>query len=314
MTGFEAMPRLDAARLGRSRTACGSRRRNREITAAYTLFAPAMLLVLAVTAYPLAWQIWFSLTDRAVQRMSVAYVGLSNYFQIVGDPAFWTAAKHTIAYLAATALLKLAIGVLVALVLARPFPARPLVFLAAFLPWAYPGGAALIGWERFMSPPVHTAYSETMAHAGALIDARLGNGTWGFLSLVVFNAWRGGSFIGVFLLAGLNAQPHALIDYARIEARSVWRRFWLVTVPLLRPVLALATFLSLTTAVTDLANVWAQTGGRDTYAIVWTSSFRVALIGGQWGKAAALSLVLMPALIVMLAACYRLFEPLEEET
>ena len=131
MTRLEAIPRLDAARLGRNRPAYGSRRRHREIAAAYALFAPALLLVLTVTAYPLAWQIWFSLTDRAVQRNSVAYVGLGNYLQIIGDPAFWTAAGHTIVYLAATALLKLAIGVLVALVLARPFPARPLVFLAA---------------------------------------------------------------------------------------------------------------------------------------------------------------------------------------
>jgi multiple sugar transport system permease protein len=289
-----------------------ARRRRREVVASYLLLAPALLFVLAVTAYPLAWQIWSSLTDRSVERTSVAYVGLRNYFQLIDEPTFWTAAQHTIAFLAATALLKLAIGVVVALVLARPFRARPLVFLASFLPWAYPGGVALIGWERFMSPPVHTAYSELMARAGALCDAQLGDGSWSFLSLVVFNVWRGGSFVGVFLLAALNAQPPALLDYARLEARSAWRRFWLVTVPLLRPFLALATFLSLVTAVADLGNVWAQTGGRDTFAIVWTSSFRDALMGGQWAKAAALSLALTPALAVMLLACYRLFEPLEE--
>ena len=309
---------VDLAAVDNPRTSLGnrpngeSRRRRREISISYILCAPAVLLVLAVTAYPLAWQVWVSLTDRSVQTTSAAYVGLRNYLLLIDDPAFWTAAQHTVLYLVATAVLKLAIGVLVALVLASPFRGRPLVFLAAFLPWAYPGGVALIGWERFMSPPVHTAYSELIARAGALIDARVGGGTWGFLSLIVFNVWRGGSFVGVFLLAGLNAQPQALLDYARLEASSAWRRFWLVMVPLLHPFLALAAFLSLTTAVADLANVWAQTGGRDTYAIVWTSSFRDALIGGQWGKAAALSLALMPALAVMLLACYRLFEPLEE--
>lgn len=274
--------------------------------------APALLLVPGVLAYPVAWEIWSSLTDRSVQNVSTAYVGLINYLRFLDDPDFWVAANHTIAYIVITAALKLAVGVAVALALSRAFWGRPVLFLAVFLPWAYPGGVALIGWSRFMLPPVHTAYSLFMANLGAFFDGWLGSGTWGFLSLVVFNVWRGGSFTGIFLLAGLNAISQDLFDYAALEARSEWRKFWMVTVPLLRPFLALATFLSFTSAVADLGNLWIQTGRRDVYPIIWTQAFHYAIIGGQWGKASALSLILVPGLLIFLFACYRLFEPLEE--
>jgi multiple sugar transport system permease protein len=282
------------------------------VLCAYALLAPALILILALLAYPLGWMISTSLTDRSVRSLSTSYIGLRNYLQLISDPAFWAAARHTISYIVLTAVLKLAVGVGVAFALFRPFRGRSLVFMAAFLPWAYPGGIALLGWDRFLNPPVHTAYSEWTTHLAVGVDRWLGTGAWGFLSVVVFNVWRGGSFTGIFLLAALNALHQDLFDYAALEARNGWRHFWMVMVPLLRPYLALAAYLSLTSAVVDLGTVWLQTGGRDLYPIVWTLSLHYALLGGQWGQGAALSLILLPLLLAALVGCYRLFEPLEE--
>jgi multiple sugar transport system permease protein len=289
------------------------RRRRREILVAYLLLAPAVLLVLGVLAYPLAWEFQTSLTDSFVLRTSTTFVGLQNYAGFLGDPAFWRAMADTLGYLAVTSVLKMALGIGIALLLARPFPARPLVFIAAFLPWAYPGGLGAVGWWWLFTPPLHTAYSEAMSNLRYLVENPLGVGAWGFLSLVAFNLWRGGSFVAVFLLAALNGIPQDLFDYAALEVGSGWRKFWMVTVPLLRPFLALAIFLSLTFAVVDLGNVWEISGFRDVYPIVWTQAFHLALIGGQWGKAAALTLLPMPVLILILFVCYRLFDPLEED-
>ena len=87
----------------------------------------------------------------------------------------------------------------------------------------------------------------------------------------------------------------------------------MVIVPVLRPFLALAAFLSLTSAVGDLGSVWTMTGGRIVYPIIWTQAFHYAMLGGQWGKALALSFIPLPILLLILLACYRLFEPLEED-
>lgn len=291
----------------------GTRRRRREILTAYLLLAPAVLLVFGVLAYPIGWSVWLSLTSFTVQEPSKAFVGLSNYATILRDPEYWRGAANTFGYLGITTVLKLAVGVGAALLLARPFPGRPLVFLLAFLPWAYPGGLGLVGWYWFIIPPLHTSYSLAMSNLRFAFDAWFGMGAWRFVSLVLFNVWRGGSFIGIFLLAALNGIPQDLFDYAALEVKNGWRKFWMVTVPILRPFLALAAFLSIVSSIVDLGNVYMLSGFRITYPIIWTQAFDLAITGGRWGEAAALSLILLPLLGLILFICYRLFEPLEDD-
>jgi len=112
----------------------------------------------------------------------------------------------------------------------------------------------------------------------------------------------------VFLLAGLSAIPSELLEYARIESRSAWQRFWRVTLPLLRPYAALAVFLSLTTALGDLANVWMLTGGRIVFPLVGTRAYWLGIRGGQLGEAAAWSLSLVPLLVAALFVLFRWFD------
>jgi ABC-type sugar transport system permease subunit len=290
-----------------------SARRRREVVVAYLLLAPAVLLVLGVLAYPLGWLVEVSLTNSSVLDTSTKFVWLGNYAAFLRDAEFWRATANTLGYLVITAILKMVVGVGIALLLARPFPGQPLVFVATFLPWAYPGGLGAAGWYWFLIPPLHSSYSVFMGDLHLFFDSRLGPGTWGFISLIAFNVWRGGSFVGIFLLAALNGIPEDLFDYATTEVKSAWRKFWMVTVPLLRPFLALATFLALTGAAVDLGNVYYISGFRNVYPIVWTQAFHLALFGGQWGRAAALSLILMPVLTLILFICYRVFEPLEED-
>jgi multiple sugar transport system permease protein len=131
---------------------------------------------------------------------------------------------------------------------------------------------------------------------------------------MLFNIWRGGSFTAVFLLAALNAIPTELFEYARLETTGAWQRFRHVTLPLLRPFLALAVFLSFTTAVADLANVWMLTGGRVIFPVVGTYAYWLGIRGGQLAQAAAWSLSLVPLLVVALVLLFRWFDPPEEQT
>jgi ABC-type sugar transport system permease subunit len=96
-----------------------------------------------------------------------------------------------------------------------------------------------------------------------------------------------------------------------LESKSAWQRFWAVTVPLLKPFLALAIFLSLTTAFSDLANVWMLTAGRIIFPVVGTHAYWLAIKGGQFGAASALSLVLVPFMLVALVVLFRWFDRAE---
>ena len=288
--------------------------RARDVRLAYLLLAPALLLLLTALAYPIGWEVWTSLTDLSpLNDHPTAFVGLENYWRLAGDPAFWRAAANTVAYAAVTSAAKLVLGLGLALLLARPFRGRALVFLAIFLPWAYPASVSVIGWYWTLSPPIPTAYSAFMGDMKYAVDGILGGGAWAFISVTLFNIWRGSSFIGIFLLAGINAVPPELFECAALESKSAWRRFWLVTVPLLKPFLALAMFLALTTAFSDLANVWMLTAGRIVYPVLGTHAYWLAIHAGQFGPASALSLTLAPLLLAILFVLFRMFDPPEEE-
>src|SRR4029453_17494492 len=152
-------------------------------------------------------------------------------------------------------------------------------FLAVFLPWAYPGGVTVVAWYWMLNPPLITSYSLIVGNLKHTVDGVLGAGAYAFLSVILFNIWRGSSFTAVFLLAGLNAIPTELFEYASLETRSAWQRLRPVTVPLLRPFLALAMFLSFTTAFADLANVWMLTGGRIIFPVVGTYAHSLPVAG-----------------------------------
>ena len=285
-------------------------RRRRDVVLAYALLAPTLLLLVGVLGYPLAWEVWASFTSHSpLDGAGPAFVGFDNYRRQFAEREFWVSAAVTVVYAVVTILAKLGLGLGFALLLARPFRGRALVFLAIFLPWAYPASVSVIGWYWTLSPPIPTAYAPLMGHLKYVVDGALGDGAWAFLSVTLFNVWRGSSFIGVLLLAGLNAIPAELFEYASLECRSAWQRFRAVTLPLLRPFLALGVFLSLTSAFTDLANVWMLTAGRIVFPVIGTHAYWLAIHAGQFGQASARSLTFVPFLAVALLILFRLFDP-----
>jgi multiple sugar transport system permease protein len=289
--------------------------RQREIRLAYLLLSPTALLLLTVLGYPVGWEVWTSLTDLSPLKSGGSeFVGLANYRRLLVDSEFWRAAWVTVGYAAITSAAKLLLGLGFASLLARPFRGRTLVFLAVFLPWAYPAGVSVIGWYWILNPPTITSYAPFMGGLKYLVDGAFGTGAWALTSVLLFNVWRGSSFIAVLLLAGINAIPPELFECALLESRSAWRRFWLVTVPLLKPFLALAAFLSLTSAFADLANVWMLTAGRIVFPIVGTHAYWLATKAGQYGLASALSLTMVPFLLAVLLVLFRLFDPPRPET
>jgi multiple sugar transport system permease protein len=288
--------------------------RRRDIWTAYLLLSPAVLLLLTVLAYPVGWEVWTSLTSFSpLQDGATAFVGVQNYSQQLEDAEFWKTALVTVVYAVVTVAAKLALGLGFALLLARPFRGRTLVFLAIFLPWAYPASVSVMGWYWTLNPPVPTAYAAFLGQVKYIVDGALGGGAWVFVTATMFNIWRGSSFIGVLLLAGINGIPPELFEYALLETKNPWQRFRMVTMPLLKPFLALGAFLSLTSAFSDIANVWMLTAGRIVFPVLGTQAYWLAIHGGQFGPASALSLLLAPFLLGVLLLLFRLFDSPERE-
>jgi trehalose/maltose transport system permease protein len=289
--------------------------RQRDIRTAYLLLSPALLLLLTVLAYPVGWEVWTSLTSFSpLQEGGTAFVGAQNYVRQVEDAEFWRTVIVTVVYTLTTIAAKLALGLGFALLLARPFRGRAIVFLAIFLPWAYPASVSVMGWYWMLNPPIPTAYAAFMGQVKYVVDSALGGGAWVFVTATLFNIWRGSSFIGVLLLAGINGIPPELFEYALLESKNPWQRFRVVTMPLLKPFLALGAFLSLTSAFSDIANIWMLTAGRIVFPVLGTQAYWLAIYAGQFGPASALSLLLAPFLLGALVLLFRLFDAPERES
>jgi ABC-type sugar transport system permease subunit len=289
------------------------RQRRRDAWVAYGLMAPAVGLIALVMAYPVAWEVWTSFTSFSVRDEGRTFVGTAQYRAMLADDRFWHALGVTIVYFVLTTGAKLVLGLAMALLLMRPARLRGLVFLAVFLPWAYPGGVTVVAWYWMLNPPLITSYSLIAGNIKHAVDGAFGPGAWAFASVALFNIWRGGSFTAVFLLAGLNAIPVELFDYAALETRNGWQRLRHVTLPLLRPFLALAVFLSFTTAFADLANVWMLTGGRIIFPVIGTYAYWLGIRNGQFAEAAAWSLSLVPLLVLALLVLFRWFDRSAEQ-
>jgi multiple sugar transport system permease protein len=260
----------------------------------YLLCAPAFLVVLGLLAYPVLFDLRLSLTDASGFEVDGRFVGFANYVRILTDPAYWQAARNTVLLILGVAAVEMLVGLLTALLLWWRFWGRSLVFLAVFVPWAFPSSFSAYAWYWLLLPPFHSFYTSQAIQAKFWLDGLLGNGAWQVLSIAVMNVWRGSSIIAIFLLAGLNAIPEELLDYGRLECPSRLRYLWRVVLPLNRRITVLALMVALTVTYLDFVSMYTESGGRIVVPIIGTMAYLSGILGGQTSYAAALLVTQLP--------------------
>src|SRR6266536_192510 len=234
----------------------------RRVLTGYALCLPAFLVVFAVLIYPVLYDAAVSLTDARDFEAGGDFVGFANYARALADPLYWEAARNTMVLVVVTSAVEVLVGAVTALLLWWRFWGRSLVFLAVFVPWAFPSSFSAYAWYWLLLPPFHSFYTEQAIQAKFWLDGLLGAGAWQVLSIAVMNVWRGSSIIAVFLLAGFNAIPDELLDYGRMETSSRWRYLWRVVLPLNRRIAVLALMVALAITYLDFVSMYAESGGR----------------------------------------------------
>jgi multiple sugar transport system permease protein len=281
------------------RTGNGAQPGRRRLIIGYLLCLPAIAPVLGIIAWPIAFDLWVSLTDASHFEAAGSFIGLANYAAIFSDPEYWEAARNTVLLVGLTAALQLIIGVLTALLLWWKFVGRSLVFLVVFVPWAFPSPFSAFAWYWLMTPPFVSFYTHQALQVRFFLEGIFGNGAWAVLSIGLMSVWRGSSIIAIFALAGFNAIPEELLDYGRLEARSAWRFFWRVMVPLNRRFLLLGALVAVVISYLDFVAVYVETGGRITFPIVGTQAYAQGIFVGRVGYAAALTVTQVPIAILL---------------
>ncbi len=217
---------------------------------------PALLAILALVAYPLAFATYYSL-QRILPGMPGEFIGLENYSRMLQDPDFAEALRTTILFTVASGGLSFVAGLGLALLLSRPFAGRGVLAVVAFLPWVFPpvvvatfGRLALF---RGIGPVGNAAEALGFGNGGLLLQE---NGVLLCVAVLV-DAWRTAPFVALLLLAGLATIPEEVYEAARVDGAGPWQRFISITLPLLKPALLVVLLLRLLDAfrVFDLFRV-----------------------------------------------------------
>jgi multiple sugar transport system permease protein len=274
----------------------------------YGLILPALALIVCLVAYPFAMAVYFSLSDYWVGSPG-RFSGLSNFRQLLGNDVFRQTVQNSFVFTAIALTFKTVLGVWLAVLLARNLPFKRLIRGAVLLPWVIPTALSTLGWW-WMFDSLYSVVNWTGIRLGLLTPPGpnwLGMADYAMAAVIAVNVWRGLPFFAIIVLAGLVSIPREYYEAAEVDGAGSWGRFCHVTLPLLKPVLAVVILFSTIFTFSDFNIVYVLTRGGPVNSthLFATFAYQVGLSGGNLGQGAAVSLFLFPMLAVVVFVLLR---------
>jgi multiple sugar transport system permease protein len=287
----------------------------RDAALGYLLVAPAGLLLILLVAYPFLTAVVMSFQRKLIGQAAAPFIGFDNYITLLADPVFWTVVRNVLVFAGASVAAKLVIGTAVALALNESMPARGIIRSIMILPWAIPTLVAVLIW-MWMYSDVGGVFNHVLMGTGMVERPVLflSDPVIAMVSVIVVNVWRGFPFFTVTLLAGLQTVGSDQYDAAKVDGANIVDRFRHVTLPGLAPVMAVVTLLSTIFTLNDFAIIWLLTRGGPGNAtdVLSTLTYKVAIRGLELGKGVAVSVLMLPLLIVLIVLLTRFINKREE--
>src|SRR3954454_247673 len=190
---------------------------------AYMLCAPAIIVMIAVTAYPILYAVWLSL-HRADLRFPDrnAWVGLDNYITVLGSGHWWAVVGHTLIITVVSVAIELVLGMLLALVMHRALVGRGLVRTSALVPYGIVTVVAAFAW-RFAWSKAEGGFVPKVFNMN-YDPTDLTHGFWNYVIVITCEVWKTTPFMALLLLAGLTLVPEELQEAAKVDGASAWQR------------------------------------------------------------------------------------------
>jgi ABC-type sugar transport system permease subunit len=265
---LSARPGLPA-RAARGRRPLPTQGRQRSLTSqdrrlGYALVAPVVIVLLAITAYPLFYNVWnsFHYADFFNPVTYATFAGLRNYADLFSAHQFVPSLVRTLGFTVVSVAVETAIGLGIALALNKSFRGRGFVRAAVFIPWAVPTVVSAELWKT-MFDPQSGFVNYILAHLHLpLATTTWLDGTWtAWAAILVADAWRNTPFMAIVLLAGLQVIPRDIYEAAKIDGASAWQTFRRLTLPLLMPALMVALIFRTLSSFLIFDVVYIMTGG-----------------------------------------------------
>ncbi len=268
---------------------------------AFCLLSPAVLMLSIFVLYPFSKGLWLSVLNTEV-AIPGEFIGLKNFIKLWNDQIFRRTAQNTILYTIAATILKLGLGMIVALLLNQLIGFKRIIRASMLLPWIVPTILSALAW-KWMFDPTFSVISFFLFHLGITSKqiSWLGGPVLSLTSVIIVNAWRGMPFFAITLLAGLQTITPTLYEAAAIDGASGWQRFWYVTWPLLMPVTMVVVLFSVIMTFADFQLVYILTGGgpANSTHLFATYAYQIGIGTGKISEGAAVSLAMFPFLFLI---------------
>ncbi len=269
----------------------------------YILVAPAILYILALVAVPFFLALSYSVRDVTVSNLDGAFVGLKNYGDLLGDPAFRQSLRNTVVYTVASIVINSILGTFLAFILLSNFRGKRVIRFLILLPWTIPIALTILSW-KWMFHPQYSVINWAAKGLGLLANTYgvqwLGQPVAAMIAVITVNVWRNFPFTAIVLLAGLTSIPPEIIDASRLDGAGPFTRYRSIIVPMIAPILFIGLLFNLVFTITDLTIVYMLTQGGPANAtqVLGTYAFQVGIVSGDLSHGAATTLFLFPALLV----------------
>jgi ABC-type sugar transport system permease subunit len=279
----------------------------------YLLVTPVLALLLAITAYPLVYNIWnsFHFDNLSYGNLPHDWVGFANYTKTFASPEWTGALERTLLFALVSVVFDLVVALALALMLHRQFRGRGFLRAAVLVPWAVPTVVSAMLWKMMFEPRAgFVDYFLAAFHPAWAGLSWLGASTErSWIAIFVADSWKNIPFVAIVLLAGLQVIPDDVYEAARVDGATWWQSFRRITLPMLRPALSVALIFRTLQALLVFDVIYVMTGGGPGNSTETLSflSFDTFIVRTDFGQGGAMSLMLVVLALAVSLAYVRTF-------
>lgn len=313
---------IDVVPLARTRAPQEIRRQRRvsvsaahrnDATLAWILIAPALLGFIVFAAYPTLRGIYLSFTDFRVLG-DANWIGGANFIRMMSDEVFWNSLRVTIYYVALSAGGVIVLSLITSVILHR-LTKSTLVRSLIIIPFLVSNIVAGVIWTWMLDSQLGIA-NEMLEAIGLGRVQFFTDPSWAIPSLAAITIWKGLGYTTVLLFVGLQAIPSQVYEAGRLDGASEIQMFLRITIPLLRPVLAMVVILTIINCfqIFDLVQVTTKGGPENASNVLQNYIYSKAFGQFDFGYASAVSLALFVIMIAITFVQMRLARINEADT
>ncbi|MGH3680667.1 MAG: carbohydrate ABC transporter permease [Natronosporangium sp.] len=269
----------------------------------WLLCAPAAVVMVAVTGWPIVYSVWLSLQRYDLRFPDEReFIGLSNYAAVLGNGFWWNAFGVTMLITVVSVAIELVLGFGLALVMHRTLVGRGLVRTSALIPYGIVTVVAAFSWRYAWTPG--TGY---LANLFTPEDAPLTERASALGIIIVAEIWKTTPFMALLLMAGLALVPEDLLKAAAVDGAGAWQRFRSVMLPVMKPAILVALLFRTLDAFRIFDNIFVLTAGANETSSVSMLTYNNLIKGLNLGIGSTMSVLIFITVAILAFIFVKLF-------